>query len=595
MTTDDADTELDADLIEVVLAEALESLESALWTLRAIGHGEGQGTEVVASLFRCFHSIKGNAAMAGRTSVSNFAHRIESALDVVREAGRALTELEARQLIEAVDLLHPLIESTDTGLEMQTISDQLGECLQVLERLVGPTQTAGAEPVPVFTDSGPASGPVSPEVGASSDGGGGAGQKLRVDAQCIVDSMKVAGELFQIDERLKFFVHQGARDLVNSTHEEAERWGGLTQLSREFDTAIEKLYEQLLDIQRVPVSQLVGPLERSLRDICRKTGKAIELVIQGRDLRIDKNVVQILKDPLMHMVRNAADHGIETPEERSKTSKAQRARVDLSFEDTDDMVVVTLRDDGRGIDPERVRRKVVDKRLLDERAAATLSKDEVLEYIFAPGFSTALQVSELSGRGVGMDVVKQHIVGAGGTVATQTELGEGSAFTLQVPKLGSPVVDGLAVRSGESIFLLPLRNVHRFVARTELGIVCDPAGVVSAMYEGRAYRVCHLPGRADVRRLQSPTTIGVLLEDRKGNMAILVVDEVLGRRKALCQSLTYDACVKDRPTDVAVMGDGKVGFKIRIDEFLKPGLALVNRDRVSLACENETGRERCAS
>src|SRR5690606_12182029 len=148
---------------------------------------------------------------------------------------------------------------------------------------------------------------------------------------------------------------------------------------------------------------------------------------------IDKNVVQVLKDPLMHMVRNAADHGVEAADERNAAGKSTRARVTLSFEDSDDVVVVTLQDDGRGIDAERVRQKIVQKGLLDEQAAEHLSRDEVINYIFAPGFSTAAQVSELSGRGVGMDVVQQQIVGAGGVIHTTTALGEGTRFILQVP------------------------------------------------------------------------------------------------------------------------------------------------------------------
>src|SRR5690606_32757793 len=211
-----------------------------------VGHG-GDGPEVVASLFRCFHSIKGNAAMAGRVEVSKFAHRIESVLDVVRESGRALADAEARQLIEAVDLLHPLIEGGAAG-ELEPLRAQLDNCLAALERA---TLGAKSPSVPALATAmglggGRPDDATSSESGT--DGGPTGAAKLRIDAQSIVDSMKVAGELFQIDERLKFFVHQGISAPPQDSQEAAERWGGLTQLSREFDAAIEKLYEQLIDI-----------------------------------------------------------------------------------------------------------------------------------------------------------------------------------------------------------------------------------------------------------------------------------------------------------------------------------------------------------
>lgn len=604
------DTELDEDLIEVVLTEALESLESALWTLRAIDHGP-QSPEVVASLFRCFHSIKGNTAMAGRTAVSKAAHRVENVLDIVRELKRPLALFEAKVLIEVVDLLHPLIEGMEESEPVWASLERTLEHLEELfvERPVTPLAEALSVAAAISNRSTEVSlhevSPLSQERPSINDGefdelGPGSDKahdanhaKLKVDVQSIMDAMTVAGELFQIDERLKFFVRGASSQL---TEEELERWDGLTQISREFDASIERLYAQLIDIQRLPVSQLTGPLERNVRDICRKTGKTIDFVVRGRDLRIDKNVIQALKDPLMHMVRNAADHGAEPPEQREAIGKSRNARVVLHFEDAEDTVIVTLSDDGRGMDRRRIVQKAIEKGLIDKDAAEQLNPEQVIQFIFHPGFSTADKVSELSGRGVGMDVVAKAITTAGGVIETKTELGKGTTFRIEIPKLGSPVVDGLAVRSGSTVYLIPVKNVLSFMARSDFKLVVEPEGYLSALFHGRIYPLSHLPSQPDPLRLRNDRTIGVLVEDRRGRRGIIVVDEVLGRRRALSQQVNYEQCHVARQTSIAILGDGTMGFTIGVEEFLSARLLMNALGQTSLECSRSGNEvELCAS
>ncbi len=312
-------------------------------------------------------------------------------------------------------------------------------------------------------------------------------------------------------------------------------------------------------------------------------------MVKGRDLRIDKNVIQALKDPLMHMVRNASDHGAELPHERVAAGKNTSAKVVLEFDDADDTVVVTLADDGRGMDRKRILAKAVERGLVDVDKAATLGPDEIVAFIFHPGFSTAAQVSELSGRGVGMDVVARAIHGAGGVIETRTELGKGSTFRIELPKLGSPVVDGLAVRSGKVVYLIPVKNVLCFVARSEFKLVQEPEGQLSALYHNRIYPLSHLPGQPDPSRLRNVRTIGVLVEDRRGKKGLVVVDEVLGRCRALSQEMTYEACHLSRQTDVAILGDGTMGFAIGVEDFLTGNLSLVSRNGVSLEFVADAG------
>jgi len=602
------DTELDDDLVAVVLAEALESLESALWTLRALDYGP-RGLEVVASLFRCFHSIKGNTAMAGRTAVSQFAHRVESVMDVIRGQNRVLRPVEGALLIEIVDLMHPLIEQAVPA------ADALGAALSALVRFeslhvvaavpaASPSLHTGSRTRveiesggPPFSDDARQAPPSSNllERTESETEAGTSANKLRVEVQSIIDTMMVAGELFQIDERLKFLVRLVDSDAALKQQDASDRWEGLHQISREFDAAIERLYAQLLDIQRLPVSQITGPLERIVRDICRKTGKEIDLIVIGKELRIDKQVSQVLKDPLMHMVRNACDHGVELPAARIAAGKPPRATVSLEFHDAEDSVVVTLGDNGRGLDLVRIREKAVQKRLVSAADAKTLSEQQIIQFVFHPGFSTADQVSELSGRGVGMDVVANSISGAGGVLQTSTEQGKGTQFRIELAKLGSPVVDGLAVRSCGVVFLIPLKNVLCFIGRSGFRVIREPSGVLSALVQGRTYALSRLPGETDASSLRNPRTIGVLVEDRRGKRAVVIVDEVLGRRKALAQEVRYEPCQRVREMGVAILGDGSIGFTIAVEELANHSLLLLDREGVSLEIHPENEGLRCAS
>lgn len=551
----DEDFVLDPDLIEIVLAEAQENLESAINMLG----GQERTQEMVDALFRCVHSIKGNCAMAHRTDLAETAHQMETELDKVRSAARPLTADEAGLFLELSDLLVLLLTEED-----KSVMAPIERCLVSLREGV----TSPAKPVEQEPSSGE---PLSDELITESSSGRNAGEpgnaRLKVDVAMLVSTMKVAGELFQLDERLKHFSTQSVSGRQDSA-EESELRDGLHQISREFDGAIEKLYELLLDIQRLPVAQIASPLERAIRDIRRKTGKEVELHVVGRDLRVDKQVLQVLRDPLMHMVRNSADHGIELPDQREKSGKKREGSITLQVEDLDDCVAVTITDDGAGVDLDRVKEKAIERGLTDATSAAKLSDQEIVEFIFQPGFSTAAGVSDLSGRGVGMDVVLQQIRSSGGMVLTETKKGEGTRFRIEVPKAGSPVTDGLAVRTGGIVHLIPLKNVVTFVGRREMKVWRQPDHQVLARVGEHVHPVLRVPGEPDADCLRSPRTIGVLLQDRTGQQAVVPVDDVLGRRKALVQRVDKVAGEEFERSEVCILGDGTMAFSLHIDQIM---------------------------
>lgn len=557
---------LDADLVEVVLAEAQESLEAAALALRE----NVDALATVDALFRCYHSMKGNCAMAGRTDLADAAHSLENVLDSIRVEKRALRARETRFLEEINDLLASLLVE-----DLDELRTRLAERVAAFRLETTPPQSS-EEPAPSSLL----------ERGGGSEARDGsrerADARLKVDAESIHRTVELAGELFQLDERLKNFVTRATRDagrpLAGSALDE------LNQIAREFDGRIEKLYEILLDIQRLPLSQIVSPLEKALRDISRKTGKEIDFVAHGRDLRIDKQVLQTVRDPLMHMLRNSADHGIEAPHVRAMVGKEPRGRIALEVEETDGSVVFTLSDDGAGIDLRRVLERARARGLVSEGSAANLRDEEILEFIFQPGFSTAEQVSELSGRGVGMDVVLQQIRAAGGQVHSSTVAGRGTTFRLECPKASSPVVDGLAVRAGATIHLLPLKRVSTFVGRSALTLVRRPDGRVLARLGDRVHPVFRTPGSLRTDCFRDPRIIGVLVQNERGETALLPVDDVLGRRKALLQTVHQDL---DRANSfqACILGDGTMALSLDLDALLAdPDHAFFAASEEELTC-----------
>ncbi|MGO4702128.1 chemotaxis protein CheA [Dyella sp. 2RAB6] len=268
---------------------------------------------------------------------------------------------------------------------------------------------------------------------------------VRVDTGRLDALVNRAGELVLVRNRLL--------SLAASSGDEP-----FATAAGELDRVADELQGAVLGMRMQPVGRLFQRFPRIVRDLARQLGKEIELVLEGEDTDLDRSLVEALADPLIHLLRNAVDHGLETPDLREAAGKLRKGRVRLAASQRGERIVIVVADDGRGMDPEILRRKAVEKGVIDAAQAARLSETECLELIFRPGFSTAAQVSDISGRGVGMDVVKTRVAELGGTLQVRSKLGQGSELELTVP-LTLAIVRVLMVRVGARLFALPLSNV----------------------------------------------------------------------------------------------------------------------------------------
>jgi two-component system, chemotaxis family, sensor kinase CheA len=375
---------------------------------------------------------------------------------------------------------------------------------------------------------------------------------VRVDTQRLDGLVDAAGELVLVRNRLSNLAPRGTNDPMERAIGELER-------------VAEDLQNAVLRMRMQPVGKLFSRFPRIVRDLARQLGKEIELVTEGEDTDIDRTVVEALADPLVHLLRNAVDHGIEMPDVRAREGKSRAGTVRLAAGQFGDRIVITVTDDGKGMDPEVLRRKAVEKGLMDEEQAARLDERECYEIVFRPGFSTASQVSDISGRGVGMDVVKTKIVELGGTLSIDSRVGHGSTVRLSVP-LTLAILRVLMVRVGNRLLSLPLSNVAE-VFELVPGQIQELDGRIVASHRQRALPLADLGRWAGAAGKGGHVVVVQIGHQTLG----CLVDEVLGREDVMAKPL--GPFLKDVPgvAGATITGDGRISLVLDLSGLADDG------------------------
>jgi two-component system chemotaxis sensor kinase CheA len=336
----------------------------------------------------------------------------------------------------------------------------------------------------------------------------------------------------------------------SATTDERLRYA-ITQMERH----IRELHERVMAIRLLPISYLFNRFPRMVRDTAALLGKQVNLVIEGEETELDRTLLESLGDPLTHLVRNAIDHGIEPPAERRARGKPEIGTLTLSAYQAEGRIYIEVRDDGRGIDTERVRQKAIQLGWL--REGDQPSPETLYEFLFRPGFSTAQQVSDLSGRGVGMDVVKRNVESLGGAISIQSEPGKGARFILKVP-LTLAILDGLGLRVGDEQYIVPLTTVVEAFRLDSLS--------ASALFERE--EVVNVRGRfMPLMRLRQ--FIGLpsqrqeqlmLVLEQEGQPLALAIDGIVGQQQVVLKSLEENFTRVPGFAGATILGDGRVAL-----------------------------------
>ncbi len=591
----------DPEMSGMFVAEALDHLgtiESVLLQLEATPEDK----KLLNDVFRPFHTIKGNAGALGVTSVQELAHIVENLLDLARAGKHVMGPDEFEIVLKAVDLLTLMINELPARIAGQPATDCSGRrhglMTAVTALIAGGNRPVVAEVVVELAEAG-ADAATPPERSAS------APVLTPAAALAVVAALPVLTPEEAFAERRTDGLAPGrvpplavvpdpdpakqtrrAEDTAITVKVDTRKLDNLIDmvgelviaqsilaedpaLSRSTDERLGRRLAQLKritsDLQRnamamrmVPIRQTFQKMARLVRDLSKRSGKQIELVLQGEDTELDRRVVEDINDPLMHMVRNSVDHGIEMAEARVKTGKSAQATLRLSAFHQAGNIVIEIADDGAGLNTDKIHAKAIERGLATD--GVTLSASEIHQMIFQPGFSTADKITEISGRGVGMDVVRRNIEALRGQIEIQTARGQGTTFSIRLP-LTLAIVDGIMLGVGVERFVVPtfaVRESLRPLASQVHTIHGRPCMVqvrerlIPTLNIGELFAVSG--ARPDI------TDCTVVVIEDAGRPVALVVDELLGKQEVVIKSLG-DAFQGVRGVaGGAILGDGRIGL-----------------------------------
>ncbi len=543
--------------------------EALLATLRAAvdganspGAGNPAKAEPGQNHFKIRFSLPQNAMANGTNPLP--------LLDELRELGEC-TIVADRSAIPSLDLLAPTDLYVTWEVELLTtqprsaiddvfifVMDEMQLEVITVEATVAaaktPAKTATAQPAATAQAAAPhvaASAPAAPALIDVKQNK--ASENVRVPAERLDELMDRVGELVIAQSRLSQLAG-GSGDLqLRAVSEDVERLSG-------------ELRDTMMVLRMVPVTQLFGRFRRLVHDLAHETGKTIELVTEGESTEVDKSVIERLADPLVHLVRNSCDHGLETPEERLAAGKSAAGHILLSARQQAGEVIITIKDDGRGINKERVRAKAESSGLIAPNA--NLTDQELYQLIFQPGFSTAQTVTNLSGRGVGMDVVKRTIDALRGTINVASHPGKGSEISLAIP-LTLAIIDGLLVRVGAGRYVIPLSAVEECL---ELSIEEDMRSRGRSFISLRDSLVPFLRLRDLFRTGTKPDPFQKVVVISTGAERVgLVVDQIIGDHQTVIKGMSklhHDVATFSGAT---ILGDGDVALILDVGHLVAAG------------------------
>ncbi len=439
------------------------------------------------------------------------------------------------------------------------VSDRAAIAIDVMETaLPAPSLSApvaAAEPMPYEISAQSQSQTTAAQPAAAAAGGNSSGNTIRVDLDKIDRLVNTVGELVIAEAMIGARLRNLAPHLAAGLQREMDE---LAQYTRE-------LQEAVMSVRMQPVKSVFARMPRLVRDTAAQLGKNVQLVTQGENTEVDKTVIEQLADPLTHMIRNSVDHGIETPDQRVWHDKPEQGTITLSASQRSGRILIEISDDGAGISRARVLAKAKEKGLI--AADAVLADEEIDQLIFLPGFSTAAAVTSVSGRGVGMDVVKRNIEGLGGTVQLKNVEGQGSHFTISLP-LTLAILDGMIVRIGTEHYIIPITSIVETMrpAREAIHAVNGHGDVVNV--RGEIIPIVPLREVFEIPRAPEDVdqALMVLVESGVHKMAI-VIDELIGQQQVVIKSFEANAGPVAGISSATILGDGKVSLILEINEL----------------------------
>lgn len=557
-----ADTEaFDPVIFHAELQGNLDELEVLILKLEK-DHGD---EEVLNNVFRLFHNIKGNSEIFSVHDVAHIAHSAESILDNVRAKKTELTPHIIETLLETIDELKGLVSvmiDSATGavggevreVNNNGIAKKLGEILvemgditeDELNKALEKQKTPPLGEI-LVTDGVVSKSKVKKALEKQKRQGIAQQSAVRIDTSKLDNIVNLVGELV-ITQTM----------LTNSPYIKAARDHNFTKIISQLDKITRNIQGEIMGMRMLPIKGTFQKIMRVARDVSRKAGREVEMIMSGEDTELDKTVIEEIGDPLVHIIRNAIDHGIESPEDRVKAGKSPKGHVSLKAFHSGGNIVIEISDDGKGLNREKIIAKAIKNKMITK--GEELSDERIYDLIMQPGFSTADAITDLSGRGVGMDVVKKNVEKLRGKIEMSSVEGEGTTLKIMLP-LTLAIIDGMLVGVGKERYIIPtLSIIESFQATKEQLFTIKGEGEAVKLREN-VYPLVRLHELFGVKAHKEEATEGIVIHlEGAGKKACVLVDDILGQQQVVIKTLGNAFRKVGGISGSAILGDGRVGL-----------------------------------
>lgn len=633
--------------------ELLQQIDADLLKLEEFVQTGETDPEIIASLFRALHTVKGSAGMLGFTDIQGLAHKLENLCDLLRKDRMPLSESVVDILFSGRDLLTELVEAAISdkpsphGVEeyigkLDKFTSIYEQTAQVIEGRAGQEQSfdaahaaeqsqaspsdaeafeaevqrllaeaqaqkdaAAAAPPPIEVQAVPAfedplaaappppkveapkaaAAPAAPAVAAAPAAGTSPNaeqkrssihQTIRVDIERLDSLLNLVGELVINRTRISDIANTLERLMSDKVNKVGASSGIVAPLAKDLaDSAAllarttNEIQESIMKVRMVPIGQVFDRFPRLVRDVAKARGKEVQLVISGAETDLDKTIVDEVGEPLMHLLRNNVDHGIEAPDERESLGKNRVGTISLNAYHEGNQIIIEVSDDGGGINLEKVRARGIKQGLIS--ADDRLSDREVIELIFTPGFSTADVVSDVSGRGVGMDVVKRNISRLKGVFDVDTVPGQGTRFTIKLP-LTLAIIQALLVRVGEELYSIPLDSVIES-QRVEMPDVRTVHGNEVITLRGQVVPLLRIAEFFELGGERDPVKVMIVIVGLQGRQVGLVVDQFEGEQEIVIKPLSDVVGRIAGISGATILGNGSISLIIDVHSLVSEAYA----------------------
>jgi len=536
----------DQQIVQEFLLESAENLARLDQDMVQLEREHGN-RDLLASVFRTIHTIKGTCGFLGFSRLESLTHVTEDILAQLRDGQRSLDADLTTLILQSVDGIRAILHAIE-------VEEGKGEGSPFEADLLGRLHTASERP--------PALEPVSasPEAAGLAQGSAAASPAqasaasdttLRVDVGLLDRLMNLVGEL--VLTRNQLVQHNSAREDP-----------ALNTISQRLNLITSELQEGVMKTRMQPIGVVWNKLPRVVRDLSTGLGKQISLEMDGADTELDRTIIEAIKDPLTHIVRNSCDHGIEDPDRRLAAGKAAQGRLMLRAWHQGGQVNIEIADDGAGIDPERVKAKALERRLITEEQAARLSDRDIVNLVFLPGFSTAASVTSISGRGVGMDVVRTHIERIGGAVDLQSRPGAGTTVRVRIP-LTLAIIPGLVVEAGGERFVIPQVNLDELIQTGENGPEIEYAHSAPVLRRRNSLLpLVDLCGVLGLEPQRHPGDASIVILQSDQQRFGLIVDSICDSEEIVVKPMGNQLKPLNCYAGATIMGDGRIALILDI-------------------------------